>query len=88
MAGTLPDIVLATATAGLGIFCLAAALQGWLLRGCTGLERALLGAAAVALISPGLYTDLTGAGLLVVTLALQSARARREPAHALSPSLD
>jgi len=75
MAGTVADIALATATAGLGIFCLAAALQGWLRRGCTWLERGLLGAAAVALISPGLTTDLTGAGLLVAT-------------HALSPSVD
>ncbi|MGH7310686.1 MAG: TRAP transporter permease, partial [Candidatus Rokuibacteriota bacterium] len=60
--GSLPEIVLATLTAGLGIFCLAAGLQGWLRRLATPVERALLLGAAVALISPGLYTDLAGVG--------------------------
>ncbi len=88
MMGGLPDILLATATAGLGIFCLAAALQGWLLRATTPLERTCLGAAAVALISPGLFTDLTGVGLLVAALASQSARGRRETVRAVNPSLE
>jgi len=88
MMGGLPDILLATATAGLGIFCLAAALQGWLLRATTPPERALLGAGAVALISPGLYTDLAGVGLLVAVLAMQSARGRRETVRAVNPSLE
>ncbi|MBI4256402.1 MAG: hypothetical protein HY616_15130, partial [Candidatus Rokubacteria bacterium] len=71
-----------------GIFCLAAALQGWLLRATTPPERALLGAAAVALISPGLFTDLAGVGLLVAALAIQSARGRRETVRAVNPSLE
>jgi TRAP transporter 4TM/12TM fusion protein len=87
--GTLPEILLATLTAGTGIFCLAAGLQGWLLRATTPLERVLLLGAAVALIVPGLYTDLTGVGLLGLTLVIQSLRGRRQAARgAIAPSLD
>jgi TRAP-type uncharacterized transport system fused permease subunit len=86
--GSLPKIVLATLTAGVGIFCLAAGLQGWLRRAATPVERALLLGAAAALISPGLYTDLAGVGLLGIALALQTTRGRREAAPAVSVSLD
>ncbi len=85
--GSLPDIVLATLTAGLGIFCLAAGLQGWLRRAATLAERALLLGGAVALISPGFYTDLAGVGLLAGALVLQTARGRREGADAVGASL-
>ncbi len=86
--GSLPEIVLATLTAGLGIFCLAAGLQGWLRRLATPVERALLLGAAVALISPGLYTDLAGVGLLSFAFGLQVSRGRRETVHAVGASLD
>jgi TRAP transporter 4TM/12TM fusion protein len=85
--GSLPEIILATLTAGLGVFCLAAGLQGWLRRAASPLERALLLGAAGALISPGLYTDLAGVGLLAGTLGLQAARGRREAADAVGASL-
>jgi len=88
MAGSPGEIALATLTAGVGIFCLAAGLQGWLRRAATPLERVLLFGAAFALISPGFYTDLAGVGLLVVALVLQTTRGRREAAHAVSASLD
>ncbi|HSF04627.1 MAG TPA: TRAP transporter fused permease subunit [Methylomirabilota bacterium] len=85
--GSLPEIILATLTAGLGVFCLAAGLQGWLRRAASPLERALLLGAAGALISPGFYTDLAGVGLLASTLSLQAARGRRERADAVGASL-
>jgi TRAP-type uncharacterized transport system fused permease subunit len=85
--GSLPEIILATLTAGLGVFCLAAGLQGWLRRAASPLERALLLGAAGALIIPGLYTDLAGVGLLAGTLGLQAARGRREAADAVGASL-
>jgi TRAP transporter 4TM/12TM fusion protein len=85
--GSLPEIVMATLTAGLGIFCLAAGLQGWLRRAATSIERALLLGAAAALISPGLYTDMAGVGLLAGALGLQTARGRREGADAVGASL-
>jgi TRAP-type uncharacterized transport system fused permease subunit len=86
--GTLPEILSATLTAALGVFCLAAGLQGWLLRGTTVAERALLIAAALALINPGLYTDLAGVALLGGALASQSLRARPPVTGATAPSLE
>jgi TRAP transporter 4TM/12TM fusion protein len=88
MVGSVPEIVAATLTAGVGVFCLAAGLQGWLRRPATPIERALLVGAAVALISPGLYTDLAGGGLLGLVLFLQSTRARRDTAHAIPAPVD
>ncbi|MGH7389766.1 MAG: TRAP transporter permease [Candidatus Rokuibacteriota bacterium] len=85
--GSLPDILLATLTAGVGIFCLAAGLQGWLRRAATPIERALLLGGAAALISPGVYTDLAGVGLLAAAFGLQAARGRREAADAIGASL-
>ena len=59
-----------------------------MLRATTPVERVLLLGAAAALIVPGLYTDLTGFGLLGFTLVIQSLRGRRETAGAIAPSLD
>jgi TRAP transporter 4TM/12TM fusion protein len=86
--GSLPEIVLATLTAGLGIFCLAAGLQGWLRLAATPVERALLLGAAGALISPSLYTDVAGVGLLAVALALQTFRRPQGPMHAVGAQVD
>jgi TRAP transporter 4TM/12TM fusion protein len=86
--GTLPEILSATLSAALGVFCLAAGLQGWLLRATTVPERALLIGGALALINPGLYTDLTGVALLGGALASQSLRARRQVTGATAPSLE
>jgi TRAP transporter 4TM/12TM fusion protein len=86
--GSLTEIFMAAAIAGLGVFCLAAGLQGWLLRAATPVERALLLGAAAALISPTFYTDMAGVGLLVVAFALQCARGRREATHPVGASLD
>jgi TRAP-type uncharacterized transport system fused permease subunit len=88
MVGSADQIALATLTAGVGIFCLAAGLQGWLLRAVTPLERVLLLGAAGALISPGLYTDVAGAGLLVLVLVVQTLRGRRATPHAVGAPID
>ena len=53
---------------------LAAALEGYLIRPATWLERGMLLAAALLLIDPGLITDLVGFGLLGVGLVLQKRR--------------
>ncbi len=86
--GTLPEILFATLTAGVGIVCLAGGLQGWLLRVATPVERLLLLGAAGTLIVPGLYTDLGGGGLLALALLSQTLRGRRQATGAIAPSLD
>lgn len=70
--------ILALATATIGTLCLAGAAIGYLLRPALPAERALLLAAALTLIRPGITTDLIGLGLLGLVLVLQ--RARRGPA--------
>ncbi|MBI4241426.1 MAG: TRAP transporter large permease subunit, partial [Candidatus Rokubacteria bacterium] len=84
----LPEVVFATLTAATGVFCLAAGLQGWLLRRTTLVERGLLLAASLPLITPGLYTDVAGVGLLALAVVLQTHRGRREAARATAASLD
>jgi TRAP transporter 4TM/12TM fusion protein len=88
MEGTLLEILHATLAAGVGVFCLAAGLQGWLLRAAIWPERALLLAASVTLIEIGIYTDLAGLGLLATALVSQVLRGRREVLRALRPSLE
>jgi TRAP transporter 4TM/12TM fusion protein len=65
------EITLSLVTAVIGVFCLATGLQGWFLRKTTLLERGLLLIAALLLIKPGIYTDLTGLALLGGVCGLQ-----------------
>jgi len=64
----------------LGIFALGFAASGYWLRHLNVFERALLFAGAVALIFPGLATDLTGAALLFTVYLTQ----KKWPEAALS----
>jgi TRAP transporter 4TM/12TM fusion protein len=60
-------VVWITFTACLGIAALAAGTQGWLLRRCGAIERAILIVAGLALIYPAPAADLVGiAGVLAV----------------------
>jgi TRAP transporter 4TM/12TM fusion protein len=86
--GSLPEILVATATASVGIVCLAGGLQGWLLAAATPVERVLLLGAAGTLIVPGLYTDLAGGTLLGLVLLGQTLRTRRQATGAIAPSLE
>jgi TRAP transporter 4TM/12TM fusion protein len=82
--GSWDRIALAVASASTGVVCLAAALTGWLLTEARPWQRALLAAAALVLIKPGLATDLIGAGCLALVLAAQlraRAGAQRRPAE-------
>jgi TRAP transporter 4TM/12TM fusion protein len=76
--GPWTDVLLATATALVGVICLAAGLHGFFLKIATWWERALLVAAALVLITPGLITDLIGACLLLIVLASQFLITRQE----------
>jgi TRAP transporter 4TM/12TM fusion protein len=69
--GSLTDVIIVTATALLGTFALACGMQGWLLGRIVGLPiRILLIAGAIMLIKPGVYTDIAGACLLIITYFL------------------
>src|SRR5690606_2465975 len=63
-------IVTTAITALVGVTLLSVGLQGYLFAPVRWLPRLLFVAAAVALIKPGLATDVAGAGLAVVGLLL------------------
>jgi TRAP-type uncharacterized transport system fused permease subunit len=77
--GSWIEITWAVITAALGTLALAAGVQGWLLKRPGLLQRGALIIASLALIKPGLATDLLGLGLLALVaipqyFALRSAR--------------
>jgi TRAP transporter 4TM/12TM fusion protein len=74
MRGSWPHVVWAVATATLGTLCLAGAVVGYLFKPATWPERALLLAAALALIDPQVLTDAVG--LACFALAASSQRLR------------
>jgi TRAP-type uncharacterized transport system fused permease subunit len=64
-------------SATVGVVCLAAGLQGYLLRECRWWERIALLAAALLLIKPGYVTDALGLGLLALVIVAQKAAGAR-----------
>lgn len=72
--GETSEIVIASCTAFVGIFALAAAIEGWLIKQTNILERLLLFTSALCLIKPGIYTDIAGIGLIAVVYFLQKVR--------------
>jgi len=87
MMGSWSEILLAAASAGLGVFCLAAGLQGWLRRRATIADRALLIGAGFLLVIPRPLANLVGVMLLLATVGLQSARRQPEIVSAPTASL-
>ena len=75
--GSLLEIVWASVTALLGVVCLSAALEGWLLGPAMWYERVVLLAAAVTLIKPGLATDGFGLAGFALIAVFQWLRFRR-----------
>ena len=73
-------IALATATATIGVMCLAASLYGYLLAPLAAWQRLALGAAAFLLIKPGIVTDAMGLGLLGLVALVQWSVSRRTAA--------
>jgi TRAP transporter 4TM/12TM fusion protein len=69
-------------TACVGIGAIAAGLQGWLMRRCIWLERALLIAGGLALAYPHAHADLVGFVLIAVAALLHVGRARTKTARA------
>ncbi len=77
--GDWQGITIAIITGLLGTMSLAGAVQGWLLTKAHIVERVLLLAGALALIKPGLITDLVGFGCLVIVFISQLLRQKRGP---------
>jgi TRAP transporter 4TM/12TM fusion protein len=65
-------------SASIGVICLAAAMQGYLLTNSKIYERVALFASALLLIEGRLITDLAGFGLLALILVLQKIRTKNE----------
>ena len=88
MMGPWSDILLAFARAVIGVFCLAAALQGWLRRRATVFERCLLIAASILFVTPSLIADVVGLILLALVWGLHSTRRTAGVVRAPTASLD
>ena len=67
-------------TACVGIAALACGVQGWLLRACSLVERAVLIVAGLLLIYPASFSDVIGFAGTFVVLAVQFWRRRSQPA--------
>lgn len=73
-------LIEALITATVGIIALSAALENWLLRECTLLERAVLFCGSMGLIIPGLWTDIFGLGVVAAVYFWQKRSLPKPPA--------
>ena len=71
MVGSVPEIVLASVTAAIGVMSLGSSVAGHLKQSLQPLERGALFLAAVVLVIPGLMTDLVGLLFLTPVLLRQ-----------------
>lgn len=83
MDGTLPEVVIATVTAVIGIWAFAGALGGWLM----GREMAVwlripFGIAAIVTVLPGITTDVIGLATMAIIVFWQR---QWRPAHQTGP---
>jgi TRAP transporter 4TM/12TM fusion protein len=75
---TIPDAIIASVSAMIGIVAVVSGVGGYLLRPTTWPERALLVGAGVLLLLPGALQDALGLAGFAVALGLQLARRARE----------
>lgn len=86
MQGAWWEVVVAAATAAVGVVLLAAGLHGFLLTAARPLHRVLLVAGAIVLILPGAVSDLVGISLgLAVVLLQRFGRIAGDPGRAAPP---
>jgi TRAP transporter 4TM/12TM fusion protein len=86
MIGTWPDIIWAFMTSTIGCVLLGAGLHGYLIARSTLWQSALLIIAALCLVKPGIYTDIAGAVLTAIIVAVQFASRRSEKNMTSAPS--
>jgi TRAP-type uncharacterized transport system fused permease subunit len=65
-------------SAVIGILCLAAAVEAYLIRRTNIIERVLLAAAALMLLNPGYLSDAFGLAVLVGTYLIQRMQNKKE----------
>lgn len=70
-------------TASIGMYGLAASMQGFLLREARWWERIILFASAVALVKPGLLTDVAGLAGFGLVYLIQTRHGARDPQKAI-----
>ena len=70
MIGTGFEVASACVTAIAGVFCLCAAIEGYMFKYWSMVSRIMLGAASLAMMIPGTVTDVIGIVLVVVGFAL------------------
>lgn len=70
MVGETMTVIVAIITAVIGIFCLTATVEGYMLRYWNVPSRILMGVAAICLMIPGSVTDLAGAGCIAAAFML------------------
>jgi len=75
---SVPDAVIASVSAIIGIVAVVSGVGGYLFRPTTWPERALLVIAGLLLLAPGALQDALGLALFAVALGLQLARRARE----------
>ncbi|TVQ25604.1 MAG: TRAP transporter permease [Spirochaetaceae bacterium] len=83
---TWPEVVLICATALLGIYCLSAVIQRWLFTRLSWWETAILFGVAVAMVWPGLITDLLSVAAFVLIVVVQRLKIARGVAPPPSPA--
>ncbi|OPY87225.1 MAG: DctM-like transporter [Smithella sp. PtaU1.Bin162] len=71
LVGTTGDVVLAMASALVGVVALSASGIGFFIKEANIIERILLLVAALCLIKPGIYTDVAGIALLALVIVSQ-----------------
>jgi TRAP transporter 4TM/12TM fusion protein len=64
--GSTPMIILRTATALIGILALASAAQAYFRRHLNGVQRVIMLAASISLVSPSEFADILGVSLMVI----------------------
>jgi len=79
---TIPEAILASVSAAVGIIALVAGVGGFLLRPTSLVERVLLVAGGLLLLAPGFAADIAGLALFAMAGASQLLRRARRPATA------
>jgi TRAP-type uncharacterized transport system fused permease subunit len=79
---TIPEAILASVSAAVGIIALVAGVGGFLLQATSLIERVLLIVGGLLLLAPGLTADIAGLALFGLAGASQLLRRARRPATA------